>query len=109
MHSATIQRYLAELAVTAPIIPISDSPSSLPTEPSVESDKEALPSNFSESINRDAEGVQGMVAGGIEGVKQFVDILEQCRGQILLSGIGKNVTFTSCVCMHVIGDRGHRI
>ena len=62
----------------------------MPTEPSLESNEEALPSNFAESISRDAEGLQAMIEGGLEGASQFVDILEQCPGQILLSGIGKN-------------------
>ena len=90
MHSATIQRYLAELGVTAPSISISGA------APCPGHDEEdGLSSEFSASVSQDAESIQAVV-GGMERqeVQQFMDILCQCRGEIFLSGIGE---WGSCV------------
>ena len=47
---------------------------------------------FSESISRDLEGIQGVQAGlDWTGVREFMDMVEQCEGQIFLSGIGRQI------------------
>jgi hypothetical protein len=59
--------------------------------PSTELGEDTLPGEFSASISRDAEGVQA-IGRGLESleVQQFMDILEQCQGQVFMSGIGKS-------------------
>ena len=44
---------------------------------------------FSASINRDLEGLQGLGEGlDWTTVRKFLDTIEQCEGQVILSGIG---------------------
>lgn len=60
--------------------------------PSGSSPTSGLPVEFNASIGKDIDGVSGIPAGldHIE-VRQFMDVLEQCEGQMLFSGIGKIV------------------
>lgn len=41
-------------------------------------------------MSKDIEGLQALPGGlDSQGVKRFLDLLEECQGQLLLSGIGK--------------------
>lgn len=51
----------------------------------------SLPSAFMDSITRDMDGVRNIPRGlDSPTVREFLDVIEQCEGQILLSGIGEN-------------------
>ena len=48
------------------------------------------PTNFFQSISKDIMAINSLVHGlDGDGVSDFIDFIENCKGQILLSGIGK--------------------
>ena len=51
-----------------------------------------LPVEFGASISKDIDGVRSIEAGlDHVAVREFLNVLEQCEGQILMSGIGKKM------------------
>ena len=93
--STTIQSFLpAEMAA------LSSAPSKSPQS-------SRLPTELINSISKDIDGVRDISAGlDHAAVGEFLTVLEQCEGQILLSGIGekKFLLFSdSCPCDHSAG------
>ena len=80
-YSDTIQSFLpAGVAVSPGVGPSDSSPYS------------GLPVEFNSSISKDIEGVKGVSAGlDHTEVRQFLDVLERCEGQMLFSGVGELV------------------
>lgn len=79
--STTIQRYLPDNNTLAMV----------PKSSGIKAGD--IPSIFIDSINRDIEGVKVMPENlDYNGVREFLDTIEQCEGQLLLSGIGTYVS-----------------
>lgn len=52
-----------------------------------------LPNFFTESIRKDVEGIASLLKDGPDplNVKEFLEVLDKCEGQVLVSGIGKQI------------------
>ena len=81
VYSDTIQRYLADLSVTTPSVCANGNGDSAGSQ---------LPDAFADSISNDLAGVEAIARGlDPKAVGQFLDVVEQCQGQVLMSGIGE--------------------
>ena len=60
-----------------------------------------LPAEFGSSISKDVDSVRGIEAGlDHDAVREFLNVLEQCEGQILMSGIGKKMRKIFLMYLH---------
>ena len=79
--SDTIQSYLADLAVV--------DPSATTSKDALADSAKILPREFSDSVCRDIKGMSNILEGlDSQGVREFLDLIEQCEGHLFLSGIG---------------------